>query len=311
LGKGASIQSGCAEGAVLLDGAVARGGVEIRPAALLEEHVNVAQCAGLKMTIALAHTFFGSLINYCDVFVQAGMDNDHYTEIGSGAIHFNNSPALIKYPSLIGTVESLFHTTPLIFVGGLSKLIAPVTVAPGAVIAAGSRAARPVERDTLFFDPGQPLTQPAEHDRVRGAIHKLRIVIEYLANVAALRDWYAVVRIPLAADALEAALLKKAAGVTESNLRERFHWIALLFEKGGLTCPGDPADRLNSSLPLNEKEARKRLGFVAEELSRTNRAMGFQDRVRALPAEIKTHGVAALRETVEAWRAKINHALLK
>jgi UDP-N-acetylglucosamine/UDP-N-acetylgalactosamine diphosphorylase len=201
----------------------------VRDACLLEEEANGAHTVGLKHTILFPFVTLGSLINFCDCLMSGGTSRKDHSEVGSSYIHFNFTPHQDKAtPSLIGDVPRgvMLRERP-IFLGGQGGLVGPARIGFGTVTAAGvvlrgdlgdSRlvSSQPEGKELTFF-PG-----------VYGEI-KRRVAnnVNYIANLVALRQWYAHVRTLF----LDEKLLHGALNALDTALDERIARLRALATK--------------------------------------------------------------------------------
>ena len=233
-GPGTVLGCGVAEDAVFLgkevaDPAFTTGfGFRVRKGSLYEEDANSAQHTDTKMTVLLPWVTLGSNINWCDILVAGGMGPGlgEFSEVGSGAVHFNFTPRGDKATgSCLGDVCSgVFLDQPRLFIGGNGSIIGPCTAAFGAVTGAG-------ERYGGDLRPGLnlPLPHPDEEAAAGfdlsyyGAVK--RVVLRQLhlvGQLSALDAWYAGVRAHLAAgDAARQALYARGRAMVGWNLAER------------------------------------------------------------------------------------------
>jgi UDP-N-acetylglucosamine/UDP-N-acetylgalactosamine diphosphorylase len=132
--------------------------------------------------------------------MAGGTSRQNHSEVGSSYIHFNFTPDADKTtPSLIGDVpRGVMLDQPPIFLGGQGGIVGPVRLGYGNVVAAGSILRKDYPRDNhLIFEPA-----PAGNVRpfVPAAYPQIRRILEnnilYLANLAALGEWYALIRKP-------------------------------------------------------------------------------------------------------------------
>ena len=175
-------------------------GAQVREACILEEEAGGAHCVGLKQTILFPFVTLGSLINFCDCLMAGGTSRKNHSEVGSSYIHFNFTPDADKTTaSLLGDVpRGVMLNQPPIFLGGQGGIVGPIRLGFGNVVAAGSILRKDVPTD------GQLIVGKAATGRTTGFQPKAypglsRIVRNnfiYLANLAALEQWYAHVRQP-------------------------------------------------------------------------------------------------------------------
>jgi UDP-N-acetylglucosamine/UDP-N-acetylgalactosamine diphosphorylase len=309
-GKEVQLQGGFFDGAVFLQGSVVRSGAEIRPGTLLCEQVNVAQGAGLKMSIVLEYSYLGSIINFCDVFVQAGHNPEVFTEVGSGAIHFNNTMHLIKFPSLIGDVLSVFHDSDLIFIGGATKLIGPCIIRPGAVVAAGSRVSRNVEGNRLYSESSPAIDSQFSQRKMKNLERKLDNVLQYMANVSALREWFRIVRMDYVSDALDREINQAAIEVLSANLAERILWLEKMAKQNGERDIDQKLARLESTLcQRTDLEASGR-HYILEGTKRPDSAT-YSEAIRSLPQATVRRGKERLGRLLDNYYARAKEAIGK
>ncbi|MCF8061041.1 MAG: UDP-N-acetylglucosamine pyrophosphorylase [Deltaproteobacteria bacterium] len=204
LGPGVELKGGYAREATLLAGASMGLGAHVREGCLLEEQASGAHCVGLKQTILLPFVTLGSLVNFCDCLMAGGTSRRNHSEVGSSYIHFNFTPDGEKTtPSLIGDVPRgvMLNQRP-VFLGGQGGMVGPLRVEYGNVIAAGTILRRDVlEQDRLVVGApprgGVLNFVPRKYAGVRRIVENN---IRYLANLAALEQWYEHVRRPFFRD---------------------------------------------------------------------------------------------------------------
>jgi hypothetical protein len=199
MGANAEVASGYLKGAVLLRDASAGSNAHIRPGTLLEEEASIAHAVGLKHTILMSFVTLGSLINFCDAILAGGTSRKDHTEVGSGFIHFNFTPwgrsGDKATPSLIGdAVHGAFLRRPRIFLGGLSAIVGPQKVGFGSLTVAGQVLRNEVPSGRFFGDVPRKIDQDLcatvhPSDRI------LKLNLEYIGQLAALRAWYRDVRL--------------------------------------------------------------------------------------------------------------------
>lgn len=175
-------------------------GAHVREGSILEEEAGGAHCVGLKQTILFPFVTLGSLINFCDCLMAGGTSRKDHSEVGSSYIHFNFTPDGDKAtPSLIGDVpRGVMLNRPAIFLGGQGGIVGPLRMGFGSVVAAGSVLREDCLADNRLITGNTPSGVMKDH---QPALYPnlLRVVannIVYLANLAALREWYVHVRKP-------------------------------------------------------------------------------------------------------------------
>jgi len=200
LGPDVELKSGYFSKSVFLNKANMASGAHVREGCILEEEANGAHCVGLKQTILFPFVTLGSLINFCDCLMAGGTSRKDHSEVGSSYIHFNYTPDGNKTTaSLFGDVpKGVMLNQPAIFLGGQGGVVGPARIGYGTVVAAGSvvREDCPEDRKLVIArsHPG------GIKDFVAHAYKNLsRIVgnnVIYLANLAALEQWYRHIRQP-------------------------------------------------------------------------------------------------------------------
>lgn len=198
LGVNVQIKGGFFEGSCFLAGAAAGSGAQVRSGCLLEEKARLAHCVGLKQTILFPFVTLGSLINFCDCLMAGGTDEKNHSEVGSSYIHFNYTPNQDKATaSLAGDVpHGVMLNQPPIFLGGQGGLVGPLTIAYGTVAAAGNILRKDVLKENTLILGQKPVPRQVAHHP--GLYSQLKRIIQlnllYIGNLAALRQWYRVVR---------------------------------------------------------------------------------------------------------------------
>jgi UDP-N-acetylglucosamine/UDP-N-acetylgalactosamine diphosphorylase len=192
------LNGGFFQDAVMLDGVSAGSGAHVRGGTILEEESSIAHTVGLKQTILFPFVTLGSLINFCDCFMAGGTDRQYHSEVGSSFIHFNFTPNQDKATaSLIGDVPRgvMLKQAP-IFLGGQGGLVGPCRLEYGTVIAAGTIGRKDELRPgRLIFGGGNRSGNvPFAAGHYHGFKRILTNNIIYLANLAALGQWYDQVR---------------------------------------------------------------------------------------------------------------------
>jgi UDP-N-acetylglucosamine/UDP-N-acetylgalactosamine diphosphorylase len=132
--------------------------------------------------------------------MAGGISRKNHSEVGSSYIHFNYTPNQDKAtPSLIGDVpRGVMLNQPPIFLGGQGGLVGPVRIGYGSVIAAGVVCRRDYPHGNRLITEKDAST----HDKsfrvgfYRNIKHRVYNNICYIANLLALRQWYAHVRQP-------------------------------------------------------------------------------------------------------------------
>lgn len=199
-GPHVELRGGFFKSSVFLEKASVASGAQIREGCILEEEANASHTVGLKQTILFPFVTLGSLINFCDCFMAGGTSRKNHSEVGSSYIHFNYTPNQDKAtPSLIGDVpRGVMLNQPPIFLGGQGGLVGPVRIGYGSVIPAGMICRRDYpEGNRLITESDASSRDNALHVGLyRNIKNRVYNNICYIANLLALRQWYAHVRQP-------------------------------------------------------------------------------------------------------------------
>ena len=200
LGKRVRFKGGYATKSAFLDDVVVGSGAQIREGCLLEEESSVAHCVGLKQTILMPFATVGSLVNFCDGLLSGGTSRRDHSEIGSGFVHFNFTPAATKATaSLFGDVpRGVFLHEKRIFLGGQVGVVGPRRVGFGAVVGAGSVLRDDVGEDEFVVTgPAPDIRRTVRSSEQVGTAKLGRVVgqtIDYIGQLRTLRLWYTAVR---------------------------------------------------------------------------------------------------------------------
>jgi bifunctional UDP-N-acetylglucosamine pyrophosphorylase/glucosamine-1-phosphate N-acetyltransferase len=198
IGPKVELKDGYFNKAVFLEKASMGLGAHVREGCILEEQASGAHCVGLKQTILFPFVTLGSLINFCDCLMAGGTSRKVHSEVGSSYIHFNFTPDGDKATaSLIGDVpRGVMLDQPPIFLGGQGGMVGPARLGYGIVVAAGT-----ILRGDFLEDNKLIVGKPHRGrviNYVPNRYSNLSRVVEnnilYLANLAALEQWYIHVR---------------------------------------------------------------------------------------------------------------------
>lgn len=194
-GPGVRLWGGHHQDAVYLDGVQLRGHAEVRAGTLLEEGCQGGQHLGFKMTVLLANTVVGSLVNFCDAIVAGGPSASMHSEIGSCTALYNFSPQGDKWASVFGDpFDGLVERSAPVFIGGQTQVVSPVRIGPGTVIPAGGAVRRDVPGGRLYAEAGPVMDLPFDPALYGPLDRKLDATFAYIGTLAALATWYDLVR---------------------------------------------------------------------------------------------------------------------
>lgn len=238
-GRGVKLASGSYTDCVFLDGTQVRSGAEIRGGTLFMENTQAAHTVGCKMTILGINVTLGSLINFCDIFVSGGTALPFdFTEIGSGAIHYNFTPNGLKFASIIGpgTPGEMFGLFPRSFIGGQTQIIAPTLIGCNVLIPAGNAVRSPVADGVISVQPALTSGQKPHHPALIAHVEqKLVITATVIAHYRSLVQYFVKARMAFAChigDVFLQALYSEAIEMIECNMAERISWLFNKQESG-------------------------------------------------------------------------------
>ena len=198
IGPCVALGGGYFKKAVFLEKAHMGLGAHVREGTILEEQAGGAHCVGLKQTILFPFATLGSLINFCDCLLAGGTSRQNHSEVGSSYIHFNFSVDGDKItPSLFGNVpRGVMLNQPPIFLGGQGGAVGPIRLSFGNVVSAGTILRKDVltERRLIMGKSHRGGELPFVSNRYPGLSRMLEKNLQYLANLAALDQWYRHVR---------------------------------------------------------------------------------------------------------------------
>jgi UDP-N-acetylglucosamine/UDP-N-acetylgalactosamine diphosphorylase len=210
-------------------------GAHVRQGTILEEHTSVAHTVGLKQTILFPFVTLGSLINFCDCLMAGGTGPKNHSEVGSSYIHFNFTPNQDKAtPSLIGdVVEGVMLNQSPIFLGGQGGLVGPLQIAYGTVIAAGCICRKDQLKPwRLVIEGPMPTARmPFTPGKYQNLKRLLRKNFNYIAQLTALRHWYARVRSCFIGPALPKAVYEGLVATLDKGIAERLNQLVKLKDK--------------------------------------------------------------------------------
>ena len=235
IGKNVELSGGYFYGSAFLENSSMGSGAHIRQACLLEEGARGAHTVGLKQTILFPFVTLGSLINFCDCLMAGGTDSKNHSEVGSSYIHFNFTQNQDKATaSLIGDVSRgvMINQKP-IFLGGQGGMVGPVTIEYGTIVAAGTIVRKDiVKEDTILLgSPAIARSMPFHADIYSNLNRILKLNINYIASLIALRSWHIYVRSIFIKDTFEKELHSGAVEKLDSAISERLKQLRKIAEK--------------------------------------------------------------------------------
>lgn len=225
VGRNVELKGGYFFGSTFLEDSSMGSGAHIRLACLLEEGARGAHTVGLKQTILFPFVTLGSLINFCDCLMAGGTDSKNHSEVGSSYIHFNYTQNQDKATaSLIGDVPGgvMMNRQP-IFLGGQGGMVGPVTIAYGTTVAAGTIVRKDIEKeDTMLLgSPAIARSMPFHVNLYSNLSRIIKLNINYIANIMALRSWYIHIRSMFMTDSFEKELHRGAVQKLDYAVAER------------------------------------------------------------------------------------------
>jgi len=329
LGPKVELKGGYFNKSVFLEKANLGSGAQVREGCILEEEANGAHCVGIKQTILFPFVTLGSLINFCDCLMAGGTSRKDHSEVGSSYIHFNFTPDGDKTTaSLFGDVpRGVMLNQPAIFLGGQGGIVGPARMGYGNVVAANS-----VLRSD-YIEDGKLIVEKAPSGRVVDFVPRaypsIRRIVEnnivYIANLAALEQWYRHVRRPFFdfqefGPLLYAGLLDKLALAK----KERIKRLQVLAEKaktppghslqGKLEVPGRnefferfaEIEALFAAATTGDSIVEKRRDdfLSAFQKAGSGKDAGYISVIQGLPAGVSGRGTLWLQGIVDVFRRK-------
>ncbi|MFY9398283.1 MAG: UDP-N-acetylglucosamine pyrophosphorylase [Desulfomonilia bacterium] len=332
LGRSVELKGGYFSRSVFLEKANMGLGAHVREGSILEEEAGGAHCVGLKQTILFPFVTLGSLINFCDCLMAGGTSRRNHSEVGSSYIHFNFTPDGDKStPSLIGDVPRgvMLREAP-IFLGGQGGMVGPLRVGFGTVVAAGTVLRQDfLEDNRLVTSGGGPGTVREYRPALYPGLERIvRNNLIYLANLAALREWYVHVRRPFLeaeefGELIHAGLLDKLSLAVKERLK-RLEALAERVSRDPEAGAGKDtgirrslaenfhkvADAFTSSADGDPQVLTYRGAFL-EGLHRARQesGKGYVEVIQALPAEVSSKGTKWLECAVASLCMKASEAV--
>jgi len=321
LGPAVELKGGYFSKSTFLEKASMALGAHVREGCLLEEEANGAHCVGIKQTILFPFVTLGSLINFCDCLMAGGTSRKDHSEVGSSYIHFNFTPDGDKTTaSLIGDVpKGVMLNQPPIFLGGQGGMVGPLRVGYGNTVAAGTILRRDVvEENKLVF--GKAITGELFDKKPNSYPSISRVVganILYLANLAALEQWYRHVRQPFFARQEFGGLVYEGA-MDKLSLakKERIRRLQAMAEKAAASVEKYPENKQSEAGkkelytamdPIREMFSNPRPdGRTPEDVPATVAALAqesdqkYTDFIKGLPAGISGMGTQWLESLIAA-----------
>lgn len=258
LGSNVRLKGGFFAGSAFLDESSIGSAAHVRPGCILEEQASCGHAAGLKQTVLFPFVITGSLINFCDCLMSGGTSRGDHSEVGSSFVHFNYTPYGDKATaSLFGNVPGgITLDRKRIFLGGHSGAVGPVSVAFGCILAAGSILRRSCcTEDTLIAEAAAQAKRIAFAGRPRRNMRQIiKMNLEYIGNIFALREWYRRIRLPASAGSVfRESCCAGALSCLDMILKERISRLSEVLEPGeGFT--GADSDAVRASVAMLEKE---------------------------------------------------------
>ncbi len=228
-------------------------GFRARKGSLYEEDASSAQHTDTKMTILFPWVTLGSSLNFCDVLIAGGSGPElgAFSEIGSGAVHFNFTPAGDKATaSLCGdAVNGVFLDQERLFIGGNCSVLGPLTAEFGSFSAAGVRVQGKLPPGLNTGNSLKGGTISRDFRIITHALEKTAHQLRYIGELVALVNWYREIRVGIIASNDESRhLYESGMNMVLLNLHERIskleHFFQLL----------EKSTNLLSEKPGNEHE---------------------------------------------------------
>lgn len=235
VGPDVKLKGGYFTEAIFLEKASAGSGSHVRGGTIFEEEANIAHTVGLKQTILFPFVTLGSLINFCDCLMAGGTSRKDHSEVGSSYIHFNYTPNQDKATaSLIGDVpHGVMMNKKPIFLGGQGGLVGPCVLTYGTVIAAGTlQRTDEMKEDRLLYGGGLKRGSMPAPSGVYSSVKRIvRLNINYIGNLLALRRWYLDVRSGFISERFPEPLFDGLVQTLDVAIDERVKRLKALTEK--------------------------------------------------------------------------------
>ncbi len=322
LGQNVDLRAGYFDRSVFLEGVSMGQGAEVREGCLLEERSSGAHAVGLKQTILFPFVTIGSLVNFCDCLMAGGTDREDHSEVGSSYVHFNYTPDGDKATaSLFGDVpRGVMLNQPPIFLGGQGGAVGPLRVEFGTVVAAGSILRTDVAESgqLVFSPPPRALKRGHLPFAYKNVSRALKSGVNYLANLAALQEWYRVVRhVFFARQELGELLYAAALETLGMAVQERCDRLQRMVDKAIEAGVAEPrlGQSVEAARALFEEERPSSLGPDGEAfltgllVSSSEEGGGYMEAIKSLPPEIADQGSRWLQRTVDELRGRAEEAL--
>jgi bifunctional UDP-N-acetylglucosamine pyrophosphorylase/glucosamine-1-phosphate N-acetyltransferase len=312
LGPRVELKGGYYKQSVFLEKASMGLAAEVREGCLMEEESSGAHAVGLKHTILFPFVTLGSLVNFCDCLMAGGTSRSDHSEVGSSYVHFNYTPDGDKAtPSLFGDVSrGVMLNQPRIFLGGQGGAVGPLRVNYGTVVAAGSILRDDVSevKQLIFSPPPRALKRSYGPFAYKNLGRALRGNVVYLANLAALEEWYRVVRHVFFARQEMGELLYSASLETVSlAMWERARRLQAMVDKAVEIGSLDKAvsGRVNEVCAMFGADKPSQLGPEGEAflagllLSSSERGGGYLEAIQSLAPDVAEQGSRWLQGVVD------------
>ncbi|HIL88102.1 MAG TPA: hypothetical protein EYM25_05230 [Deltaproteobacteria bacterium] len=284
-------------------------GFRVRKGSLYEEDASAAQHTDTKMTILFPWVTLGSNINLCDLLISGGDGPElgHFTEVGSGSVHFNFTARGDKATgTLLGDAESgLFLGSERLFVGGNNSLIGPLQAEYGAFTPAGGRFSRRLLPGLNPSDPFHARPTAYLDNRPRNLRRIVGSQVEYCAQLTVLLHWYESVRIPFAATDTLRDVYAAGLEMVRCNLNERIRHLNAVLGRDESFAPEDRW--LQQQWPILRDQFQQTERFASpipepfrlalEESRNRDPHLPYTQLIRSLPSEVVLAG--------QAWTAGI------
>jgi bifunctional UDP-N-acetylglucosamine pyrophosphorylase/glucosamine-1-phosphate N-acetyltransferase len=318
LGPRVELKGGYFNQSVFLEQSNLGLGAQVREGCILEEEASGAHCVGLKQTILFPFVTLGSLINFCDCLMAGGTSRKNHSEVGSSYIHFNFTPDGDKTTaSLLGDVpRGVMLNQPPIFLGGQGGIVGPLRLGFGNVVAAGCVLREDILQDRQLISVKPPVERTTDL-RPRSYPSLTRIVrnnFVYLANLAALEQWYTHVRQPFfreqeLGELVYRGALEKLAMATGERFKRIEDMAGKLADSlaEGADDPGrrelsENAGRLRELFAggtAQQAGREQRDRFLAGLQQNRNQGAGYIETIQRLPAEVLLEGTQWLDQIVD------------
>jgi UDP-N-acetylglucosamine/UDP-N-acetylgalactosamine diphosphorylase len=235
--------------------------------------------------------------------MAGGTSPSDHSEVGSSFIHFNYTPNQDKAtPSLIGDVpRGVMLDQHPIFLGGQGGVVGPCRVEYGTVTAAGATLRHDIlTADQIVLDGLHRAVKlkstPGKYTNIQRLLSNN---LRYIANLAALAQWYRHVRVLFVGKSFPLELLAGLRASLKSQIEERIHRLGQLAHKMELSHRLSPPE---SQEQRRQKQFHQRWSQIEERLAARMEAAGSAEAAERFLHRLTGDGRFSAASYLEAIR---------